>query len=369
MLRDCAASQPDNTDFLRFAVSSRERVRRWAKDRTLKFAGQFGFARRQYDVGQAAAALAYVVANIGGFEELHGSLADDTSKQSLIELLAFRILGQGHVKLSTNNEGYWTRQRSVDRQFLRERGTAFSSPEWRGNLYLMPGQERSISLHAHPLNILNTFLLEQYAYRKAGNSIRATAGDVVLDGGSCWGDTALYFADQVGAKGKVYAFEFDDTNLDIFRRNLDLNAGLREQIEVIEQALWDRSGEVLAYHPNGPGTSVQAANGSGLRRTTTCAIDDLVSEQKVSRVDFIKLDIEGSELRALRGAERTIRAFRPKLAISVYHRDDDFVVIPNYIASLKLGYELFLDHFTIHQEETILFARAPGPGAGPLRET
>lgn len=62
---------------------------------------------------------------------------------------------------------------------------------------------------------------------------------------------------------------------------------------------------------------------------------------------------------ALRGAERTIRSDRPRLAICVYHSLQDFVRIPKWIASLGLGYRFYLDHFTIHAEETILFARAP----------
>jgi hypothetical protein len=69
------------------------------------------------------------------------------------------------------------------------------------------------------------------------------------------------------------------------------------------------------------------------------------------------MDIEGAELPALRGAEATLRAFRPKLAIALYHRLDDFIDIPAYLDGLGLGYAFFLGHFTIHSEETVLFAR------------
>ena len=68
------------------------------------------------------------------------------------------------------------------------------------------------------------------------------------------------------------------------------------------------------------------------------------------------MDIEGSELNALRGAEKTIKKFRPKLAISLYHRQDDFITIPEYLNNLNVGYNFYLDHFTIHHEETVLFA-------------
>ena len=61
---------------------------------------------------------------------------------------------------------------------------------------------------------------------------------------------------------------------------------------------------------------------------------------------------------ALRGAEESIRRFQPKLAITFYHSLEDFWEIPEWIAQLGLGYQFYLRHFTIHQEETVLFAKA-----------
>ena len=70
------------------------------------------------------------------------------------------------------------------------------------------------------------------------------------------------------------------------------------------------------------------------------------------------MDIEGAELNALKGAEETIRRFKPKLAITVYHSLNDFWEIPEWLESLGLGYKFYLRHFTIHAEETVLFASA-----------
>ena len=68
------------------------------------------------------------------------------------------------------------------------------------------------------------------------------------------------------------------------------------------------------------------------------------------------MDIEGSELAALLGAEKTLCKFRPTLAVSVYHNLSDFWTIPRFVESLNLGYKFYLRHFTIHAEETVLFA-------------
>jgi hypothetical protein len=89
---------------------------------------------------------------------------------------------------------------------------------------------------------------------------------------------------------------------------------------------------------------------------STVSIDDFVARENLPQVNFIKMDIEGAELPALQGAEETLRNFKPRLAISLYHRDTDLVDIPRYLNGLGLGYEFFLDHFTIHREETVLFA-------------
>jgi len=88
----------------------------------------------------------------------------------------------------------------------------------------------------------------------------------------------------------------------------------------------------------------------------TTTIDEAVAKGSAPRVDFIKMDIEGSELSALLGSEATIRRWRPKLAISLYHRPEDFFSIPSWIDSLGVEYRFYLDHYSIHHEETVLFA-------------
>jgi hypothetical protein len=73
-------------------------------------------------------------------------------------------------------------------------------------------------------------------------------------------------------------------------------------------------------------------------------------------VDFIKMDIEGGELSALLGAAQTIKRFHPTLAISGYHKVEDMIMLPALIRGLDPGYRLYLEHYTIHQEETVIFA-------------
>ena len=150
-----------------------------------------------------------------------------------------------------------------------------------------------------------------------------------------------------------------------------LNPRLAGTIELVPEALWNCSGKTLSFESNGPGTRVgpESTRSESPNAVQTVTIDDYVVRQKLPRVDFIKLDIEGAELQALQGASQTIKSFKPRLAISVYHKDDDLLLIPAWLDALGVGYRFFLDHFTIHTEETVLFASAePGVSMAPETE-
>ena len=67
------------------------------------------------------------------------------------------------------------------------------------------------------------------------------------------------------------------------------------------------------------------------------------------------MDIEGAETDALKGAENTLRKFKPRLAICLYHKPLDFKVIPEYLNSLNIGYKFYFNHYTMHTEESVLF--------------
>jgi FkbM family methyltransferase len=331
-----------------------------AKDAVARAAARAGFGRRRFDVEPAAAALAGIATSLPGLERTYALLADEPSRDLLVRLLVFRALGPHHVALPVRSDQLARACERIERE--RRTGPATVSSPYAGELglYEVPGRSGPVRLNAHPLTVHEFFELEQYAYRDGG--VAPEPGEAAVDGGGGWGDTALWLADAVGTGGRVTCAEFEPANRAMIDANLALNPELAERITVVESALWAASGERLEYAPAGPSSSlVSGTAGVATERAEveTVTLDDLVDREGIERLDFLKLDVESAELEALRGAERTLRRDRPKLAVAAYHRAEDLVELPAFIDGLGLGYELYLGHFTPGREETVLFAGVP----------
>ncbi len=286
-------------------------------------------------------------------------LLNTTGKRNLVQLIAYRLLGKHRVKLFTNNPSYHNALKAASalRKGDEEIDTKFFN--FILNRFDLSSAGYPIELYFREPGVASDFLIEQYAYKEEGKTIvEAKAGDVVLDLGGCYGDTALYFAHKAGPTGKVYVFEFIPNNLIILRKNLALNPSLENRINIVEQPVSNSSDVHVYYRDNGPGSQVASEPfESQTGMATTITIDDFVERNGIEKVDFIKMDIEGSEPNALKGAEKTIRRCKPTLAIAIYHSMEDFVNIPEWIAALQLPYEYYLGHYTIHAEETVFFAK------------
>ncbi len=350
LLRSCQRHEPDNVDLIRFPtpaapfrIPSPSSLVISIKDKVIEAAATRGF----YRASAIPQDQLRNVFEIDGLDRAYGLLQDEFSRELFVKLLAYRVLGHRHVRLPVNNARYWELRRSVDKHV--EKRDTFTQIPVLGSLDLC--NFNGIRLHVHRLAILHTFLLEQYRCTRAGVGVKP--GDVVIDAGGCWGDTTLYFAQDAA---QVFCFECMPSNVKILQGNLDLNPALGAKIDVVQRALWSRSGEKFVFEDTGAG-SRPIGDGKGVE-VETQTIDDLVSANSVQRVDVIKMDIEGAEPEALIGAEKTIRKHRPQLAISLYHDLSHFASIPNWVAGLNLGYRFYLDHFTIHSEETVLFARS-----------
>ena len=290
--------------------------------------------------------------------DLYGLLKDSFSKSLLIKIIAFRILGCRKFKLPLSATKYWDTREKIKQLADKNKFIPVDFMNWKLYLFDLNAVGFPIVLYSHPICVHAEFMLRQYEYFVGRNEIKAESEDVVIDAGGCWGDSALYFANEGGAGGKVYTFEFVHDNLVVLEKNMDLNPELKNRIQIVKNPLWDVSGKNVTYLNNGPGSAIDVCQTIGNVADLTISVDDFVKNNKLSKVNFVKMDIEGAELNVLKGAVNTMAQFRPKLAISLYHRIEDFIEIPAFLHSLRLGYEFYLGHYTTHSEETVLFAKS-----------
>jgi len=198
------------------------------------------------------------------------------------------------------------------------------------------------------VGLVSNFVVQQYRY---DSIVEPKLGDIVFDIGAYVGDTALWFSKAVGLQGKVYAFEPEPSNFEKLKANLERNKVTN--VIPLQLALSEDKGEMHVSSGGSFSTIIQAGTGTSVEVTT---IDRFVEANKLPRVDFIKMDVEGHELKVLAGARKTIKTFKPSLALSAYHRGDDLIKLPKFLLELNPNYKFYLRHCTLIWGDTVLYA-------------
>ena len=353
LIKSLGNNYTDNWDSLRFGKEKGELAKKILPTKLdiLNSRGYFHFLQTKEVFKYANSILADFWGNL---ENTYQLLEDKTSKEIYLELLAYRILGHKKVKLSSNNEDRKLKLKKLHKQIDHDDKIKSNFKGYDLFKHKFNYQNKDIEIYLAECGPLYAFFLGEY---RLPPLIETKVGDVVIDCGACWGDTTIEFASSVGEEGKVYTYEFLPFNLNILQKNISLNEFLSNRIEIINQAVWDESEKTMFYKDDGPGTRVDSSEFQGYEGTVkTLSIDDLVAKENISKVSLIKMDIEGAEQHALQGAIETIKRFKPNLAISIYHSLKDFSEITLWIDSLNLGYKFLVRHYTIHLEETVLFA-------------
>ncbi|MDR2111924.1 MAG: FkbM family methyltransferase [Candidatus Accumulibacter sp.] len=178
----------------------------------------------------------------------------------------------------------------------------------------------------------SVFVLEQYRYDDA---VDVRAGDVFLDCGACCGETAVWALNK-GAD-KVYAFEPNPEAQKYLLANAEKYGP--DRIALVPfgvGASAGRAGMVTEAGNIGGTRLVEAADGG----VPVTSLDDWCRENAV-RPDFIKMDVEGAETAALRGARQIITEYKPRLAICLYHRLSDMWEIPLLLREMVPEYRFW----------------------------
>jgi FkbM family methyltransferase len=140
-------------------------------------------------------------------------------------------------------------------------------------------------------------------------------GGVFYDIGANVGYYSL-LASNLIAPGKVFAFEPLPINVSYLRRHLDLNH--RTNVEVLVIAVCDQEGEA-SFEQEETG-SMGRLDHQGELRVRTSTLDAMLRTQEIPPPNYIKMDIEGAEFRALLGAEDCFRKFKPMLFLATHGR-------------------------------------------------
>jgi FkbM family methyltransferase len=187
--------------------------------------------------------------------------------------------------------------------------------------------------------LLSYLLADHGLLAGAGPEHVVRKGDVVLD---CGAHVGIFTLTALGlGAAKVVAVEPDPVNLECLRRNLapEIAAG---KVVVAGKGVWSSDGSMsmLVAEDNSGANSMLWARGHYREEVPVTTIDHLRANLGLPCISYIKMDIEGAEREALRGAMGTLKECRPRMMIDSYHRPDDMQVLPAIIREAHADYLL-----------------------------
>lgn len=160
--------------------------------------------------------------------------------------------------------------------------------------------------------------------------------EVFVDLGAYIGDTALEYMRRYGGCRKMYCYEITDTSFVRLQRD----TAQYSQIECRKKGVSDHHGTMFVTQNDDRSANMLTDSAHGKTEVEVVALDEDITEP----VTFIKMDIEGAEQAALRGAAGHIRRSHPKLAICTYHNNEDIWKIPRMIDEIQPGYCFYMRH-------------------------
>ncbi len=268
---------------------SNSRAYKFMKDnRIIKYAFSYEFNSKNLNYE-------YISANREKFSETFYWLADEFSKQTMIEFLKLKITHD----LAYNFETY------RPDQYFNEITNGVLTPNWGGGY---------------------------------------------VDCGAFNGDTVEGFINWSGGNyEKIFAVEADPMNFAALEKFIQEKN--YQNVVAINCGVWNEKTTLNFSDTNNFGSSVSE---DGKIKINADTVDNITGGEKIS---FIKMDVEGAELPALQGAVETIKKYAPTLAICAYHKTEDLITLPQFIKNLNLDYKFYLRKYALASDtELVLYA-------------
>lgn len=186
----------------------------------------------------------------------------------------------------------------------------------------------------------NPQLLSFYNYKK----VKLSKGDVIIDCGAYIGDTAEMYLKSLDGNCRIFAIEAFPTNYEKLNNWIRLNK-MQKKVFPMLLAVGNKSGHIELFHNDNfdPRASLKNNKKRESMRIEMQTIDNLFFQNN-ERINLIKMDIEGAEMDALKGAKKIISRDSPNLAIAGYHIASHLWEIPILINKLNPKYKIYAGH-------------------------
>ncbi len=290
--------------------------------------------------------------NYSSLEYFYNLLEDEKEKQLYLKMIVSKLLGPVYAT-EQEKEKYIHSRDIFDSLLVDNSIKQLKSVTRKLKFYNLSKLGYDIKLYGARALLDKLVIHNQYSYKDC----KIEKGDFVIDAGGCWGDTSLIFSSIVGDEGKIFTFEFFDDNLNVLKENFSHNKNLSKNIILAEQPLYNKSNEILYLNHACADITTLTETKNNLQQYKTISIDDYIENNKIEKIDFIKMDIEGCELKALHGATNTLKKYKPKLAIAAYHKYEDYYEIPKFLNELNVGYKFYFANYTLGFTDTVIYVK------------
>lgn len=268
-------------------------------------------------------------------EEVEGWLEDEASRSAYRRELTFKLLydlvGNKALRFSPLSP-------AACQQALRQDEEAAAKG-------LLPEVETGLPDDDEVWRLVRvaTFILNQYAYK---DYVLPRPGDIMLDCGGCFGETAIW-AHTYGVD-KVYSFEPSPSTFVLLERNTQRYDPDRTWLFPVASAVGRKEG-TLRFTEDLDNPSASHIDPNGALEIPVVTLDAWCEQHNIVP-SFIKMDLEGHEASAIKGAERLFREVGPRFAICLYHRLQDMWQLPQMLKSFRPDYKFWCKKSGVNTE-------------------
>ncbi len=302
------------------------------------------------------------------FQKIYDALQDETSKKIYKHRLLYSLLGEREelkemVETCVSGGDVVRDQKDLEGRKVCYYGAGAGGlwmVRYNRNVPFLIDRYRTGTLKGLPILSLDAFLelpdckeyliiitVSKAEFRQEIAADLELKNECFADVGALDGETTEYFLSHF-ENGHAYVLEPNPEQFSVTAERL------RDcpEVELFPYGAYDEN-TTLRFDTEEGNEGGAKVSESGDIEIEVRRLDGLLENRPVT---FLKMDIEGSELAALRGAERIIREQRPKLAICVYHKPEDMWEIPSLILQYDPDYKLYLRHYSLCDLETVLYA-------------